>query len=145
MTIEARAKIFKELERLTQSDGYIHALLHLYVNNYVQFYNDDGERPKQKYKPPTERVISTEFQMLLGLMVKAEIDFSLPPVEQIQKYMNKTQILLNQLHEAFIAEMVQHLFANLGKKVSSREFWKGSNMAETIFYGDQLCLFSAIS
>src|SRR5712664_2708090 len=96
-------EIFYELTSLCGSTGYVHALAHLCLRDNVVGYWDQmtPEDMGEWFRP--DRLIRTEISTLVGLMVKAPIDFTLPNREALKSYVERSDALLAELHEAMSA------------------------------------------
>lgn len=82
------------------------------------------------------RLIRTEINTLLGLMIKAEIDWSLPAPKMVQEYMDATERLLEELHHCLTGE----LWSGLTKESVENgfnPFERGPVLREPIFYGGE--------
>lgn len=93
-------EIFDDLARLCTSPGYAYAIAYLCMrNNYVFYKNtmtvDDAQHPFS-----SDKIIRTEIAILIGLLVKKEVDYELPAPSAMQKYLDKTEKLLKELHQS---------------------------------------------
>ncbi|MDR6383996.1 SEC-C metal-binding domain-containing protein [Paraburkholderia caribensis] len=83
------------------------------------------------------RLIRTEINTLVGLMVKAEIDWAVPSPHALQEYIDTSEQLLEELHQG----MSSALFAGLTEEAlankSFNPFSSGDAMREPIFYGGE--------
>ncbi len=82
------------------------------------------------------RLIRTEINTLLGLMIKAEIDWSLPAPKIVQEYMDVTEKLLEELHHCLSGEF----WTGLTKEAVENgfnPFERGVVLREPIFYGGE--------
>ena len=79
-------QIFSDLETLSTSPGYAHAIAYFcFRDNIIQF---SGSMTVDDMLPlfSWDRLIRTEISTLIGLMLKSEIDISLPSLEIMQNY-----------------------------------------------------------
>ncbi len=60
-----------------------------------------AEDMKHMFSP--EHLLRTEISTLLGLMIKADINYSLPSPAVTQQYMERTEELLEELHRTIAA------------------------------------------
>ena len=126
-------EILEELGALCICKGYIHTLSILcYQNNFVTF--DEALTTEILAKVyDKEILIRTEITTLVGLMMRAPIDFSIPEVSDTHKYLTHTVRLLKELHET----MINCVKVSLGDDgVSSTDDFCSSPAAlrEMIFY-----------
>ena len=93
-------EILLELKKLCISSGYAHAIAHFcFRDNIVRFSKDLTIKDMESTFSP-DRLIRTEISSLIGLMIKADVDFTLPPPSVLQDYADKTEELLNELHHS---------------------------------------------
>lgn len=82
------------------------------------------------------RLIRTEINTLLGLMIKAEIDWTLPAPETVQEYMDATEQFLEELHHCLSGEF----WSGLTKEAVEsgfNPFERGEVLREPIFYSGE--------
>lgn len=82
------------------------------------------------------RLIRTEINTLLGLMIKAEIDWTLPAPKTLQEYMDATEKLLEELHHCLSGEF----WSGLTKEAVEsgfNPFERGEVLREPIFYSGE--------
>jgi len=80
------------------------------------------------------RLIRTEINTLLGLMIKRDIDWSLPAPEMVQEYMDATEQLLEELHHCFFSGEFWSGLTKEGLENGSNPFERGAALREPIFY-----------
>ena len=80
--------IFNELVALCLRPGYVHALAYLSFRDNVILYTDELKKPDLEKMFSFSRLIRTEINTLLGLMIKAEIDWVLPTSTTLQQYID---------------------------------------------------------
>ena len=54
------------------------------------------------------RLIRTEITTLIGLMMRAPIDFTLPPPEMLDNYIKQSKLLLEELNKLMIDDYLEH-------------------------------------
>lgn len=84
----------------------------------------------------TSRLIRTEINTMLGLMIKAEIDWALPSPKTVQEYMDATELLLEELHHCLSGEF----WSGLTKEAVDsgfNPFERGEVLREPIFYSGE--------
>ncbi len=135
-TSRVETDVFADLAELCSKPGYAHALAYIcHRDNFVTY--DKEIKPKDMQKSfLSERLIRTEVNTLIGLMVKHEIDFSLPDPATMQKYVDQTYLLMDELHAAIGAPM----FAGITDITSEQPLANrshGAFLREPIFYGGE--------
>lgn len=93
-------EIFRELEELCISPGYVHALAHLCFRDNIVLYDSQLEEEHMQDLLAPSRLIRTETNLLCGLMAKSNIDWNLPAPEVSRRYIEHTEELLEELHRA---------------------------------------------
>lgn len=142
-TSKSEQEIFGELERLCASPGYIHVLAALsFRDNFVTFPGElTAEALAASYVEG--RTVRTEFSTLMGLMLKSPIDFEKPPSAEIERLIEQSVEVLEELHAAFNMPMMASLRRGfeeakagvpLGK---ATPFLQGDVLREPIFYGGE--------
>jgi hypothetical protein len=129
--------LFDELGQLCVSPGYIHALAFICVYNNVLGINDElsGQDLLKMHSP--ERLIRTELMTLVGLTVKAPIEFALPDRPTIEKYIDETDRLLKELHSAMGSPFLDQVAPENLKDSDFNPFAYGSALKEPIFYSGE--------
>ncbi|MEH3040656.1 MAG: SEC-C metal-binding domain-containing protein [Sphingomonas paucimobilis] len=134
--------IFDDLAALCATPGFAHALSWISLrDNYVMFDGAmDSEALAGSYV--SGRTIRTEFSTLLGLLIRQPIDLSDPAPAEIQKLVNQTQSLLQELHDRLgrpmwdsIGEAVK--LSMEGKTRPPSPFTRADVLREPIFYGGE--------
>lgn len=141
-TMKAKAlrsdqEIFADLAALCVKPGYVHALAYLcFRDNVIPYAGKLTEADLQKMFAPS-RLIGTEINTLIGLMVRADIDWSLPIPQTLQEYVDTSENLLEELHHAISGP----LFASLTKEAITAgtfdPFSSGAALREPIFYSGE--------
>lgn len=129
-------EVFAELAALCCRPGYIHAVAHFCFRDNVILYAGDMKEADMKKMFSPSRLIRTEINTLLGLMIKAEIDWSLPAPKIVQEYMDATEQLLEELHHCLSGEF----WSGLTKEAVENgfnPFERGVVLREPIFYGGE--------
>lgn len=131
------SQIVGDLEELACSPGYVHALAHI-------CHRDSVIHIKEVLKPSDmdrlfsrERLIRTEFMTLLGLMVKKPLDISQQPKAVIDSYVQRTDILMQELHNAMSYPMFVSMLEAIKDGREPPNPWHGPGMREPIFYGTE--------
>ena len=126
--------IFNELAQLCISSGYIHAIAFLCFSNNVVMFDDEPTTDELAKIYSNERLIRTEISTLVGLMLKKEIDYTIPKPIILQKYIEDTHRLLKELHQAIIAPSKDIFIDILQNNRDENPFTKGVFLRESIFY-----------
>lgn len=84
-----------------------------------------------------DRLIRAEIATLIGLMIQRPIDLSLPTSETIQNYIDRTESLLQELHQSMMKPWCGNRDLNADKISVRNPFESGAAMREPIFYGDE--------
>lgn len=137
--MRSEQEIFDELASLCASPGYVHAIAFLCFRDTIVRYSDEMTAEDVQHLFSTTRLIRTEIATLLGLLIKANIDFAMPTAHALQSYLDQTEALLEEMHQA----MAGAIFAGLDikeileKKVDFNPFNQGNALREPIFYGGE--------
>jgi len=130
-------QILDELATLTGLPGYIHAVANIcHRDNYIHI--------KGKLEPSnmdrlfsSERLIRTELTTLIGLMVKTPLDLSQQSTDVIDGYVQRTDALMRELHDAISYPMFAVMLEAMKAGVEPPDPWRGPGMREPIFYGTE--------
>ncbi|WP_455230851.1 hypothetical protein [Geopseudomonas aromaticivorans] len=95
-SIRSEQEVFSELATLCRRSGYIHAVAQLCFRDNVIIYNGNMKEADVRKMFSSSRLIRTEINTLLGLMIKVEIDWGLPTPKIVQEYMDATENLLGK-------------------------------------------------
>jgi len=129
-------EVFDDLAELCCRPGYVHVVAYLCFRDNLIFYTGRvKEADMQKMFSPS-RLIRTEINTLLGLMIKAEIDWTLPEPKTAQQYMDTTEQLLEELHHCMSGEF----WSGLTKEAVESGFnplERGEALREPIFYSGE--------
>lgn len=136
-TGRSESEVFAELVALTAQPGYVYAIaLICHRDNLVAYQGEyTADDLSDLYDP--KRLIRTEINTLLGLMMRQPLDLSLPEPSQIQSYVARSDELMAELHDTMSGSIFESLIGNAADGVDHQEFWKGSMMREPIFYGPE--------
>lgn len=136
---EARneSDVFKELEDLCQSPGYIHAIAYFCFRDNTIRYADEVKPEDVLQQFSMERLVRTEISTLIGLACKKDIDEKLPSPDLMQDYVSRTDTLLQELHQSMMPPM-QEVFdpTRIGDD-NFNPFTCGALLRESIFYGGE--------
>ena len=93
-------EIFDDLAALCRSQGYIHAIASIFIRDNFVFFKDEMNAEDMANLHSERRLIRTEVTTLIGLMMRAPIDFNLPTPRIISDYIWQTEALLEELHQS---------------------------------------------
>ena len=125
--------IFEELGNVCTQKGYIHVLaITCYQNNFVTF--DEALTTDVLAKIyDKENLIRSKITTLIGLMMQAPINFSIPSVSDTHQFLARTVDLLSELHQVIIASAKASL-SHDGASVTDDVFASPEALREMIFY-----------
>ena len=131
--VRAERDVFADLAALCCRPGYVHAVAAIcFRDNVILHAGAMKEGDMRKMFSPS-RLIRTEINTLLGLMIRANIDWTLPAAGTLQKYMDATEKLLEELHQCLSGEF----WSGLTKEAVEsgfNPFERGEVLREPIFY-----------
>ena len=129
--------IFNDLASLCTSPGYIHAVAAIsFRDNFVTFA--DEMKAEDLLPRFSERcLIRTEITTLIGLMMRAPIDFTLPEPKVVSGYIEQTEALLGELHQAIIAVAKEVIVSKRATESDCNPFTLGAVLREAIFYSTE--------
>lgn len=129
-------EVFADLAAICCQPGYVHAIAHIcFRDNVILHAGDMKEADMRKMFSPS-RLIRTEINTLLGLTIKADIDWTLPAPRTLQEYMDATEKLLEELHHCLSGEF----WSGLTKEAVEsgfNPFERGEVLREPIFYSGE--------
>jgi hypothetical protein len=134
----AEQEIFNDLAALCISPGYAHAVAHFCLRDQVVGYGDALKSEDYAKLFSFDRLIRTEISTLIGLMVRAPRDLTMPDGKILEGYIGRTEALLKELHHAMNAPAMAELreaFADPEKFKGFDPFARGAALREPIFYG----------
>ena len=129
--------IFDELATLCTSKGFIHAVAFLCARDNVVTFNDELRAEDTAHMYSYSRLIRTEITTLIGLMMRAPIDFAVPPPEVVFRYIEQSEKLLHELHQAMYDAVAKNIVLENATQPGSNPFRSGEVLREPIFYGGE--------
>lgn len=127
--------IFDELASLCSSPGYVHAIAYLCARDNMIQYSGEMKAGDMEHLFSKSRLIRTETSILIGLMLKHDIDYSLPAPPTLEKYVRTTETLLEEIHHAMSASFWEGLDPAKITEKDFNPFTSGAVLREPIFYG----------
>ena len=129
--------IFDELAVLCTSKGFIHAIAFLYFRDNIVRFSDELKAEDMAHMFSDSRLIRTEMTTLIGLMMRAPIDFALPPPQVVFGYIEQSEKLLHDLHQAMSAAGAKNIILENPTEPVGNPFTSGEVLREPIFYGGE--------
>jgi hypothetical protein len=135
--LRSEQEIFDELEGLCASPGYVHAIAFLCFRDSLIRYQGEMTSEDMKHLFSREHLVRTEISTLVGLLVKADIDYSLPAPAITQQHLARTEELLEELHRAMGMSPLSSddLKEAIAKGINP--FSTGDAFREAIFYSGE--------
>lgn len=135
--MRAEQEIFDELAGLCTSPGYAHAIAYLCSRDNMIRYSGEMKAEDMQHLFSKNRLIRTETSTLIGLMLKNPIDYKLPAPQVLEKYIEATEALLDEIHHAMSASFWQDLDPTKVAEAGFNPFTSGAALREPIFYGGE--------
>jgi hypothetical protein len=124
-----------ELQAVCTKPGYIHAVAALCFRDNMLTYVDRVTEADLRDRFDPSRLLRTEINTLIGLMLKAPIDWTLPEPEVLGEYVAASDRLLQELHDAMSrAFSLGDALAALKRGERVNPFDSGDAMREPIYY-----------
>ncbi|MBB5048510.1 hypothetical protein HNR60_003277 [Rhodopseudomonas rhenobacensis] len=128
--------IFNDLVSLCSSAGYIHAIAHFCFRDHVVGFGDELQGEDYAKLFSFDRLIRTEIATLIGLMLRAPRDITLPDQKLLAQYIERTEALLKEMHAALNELGKATLTAAMADPTrSANPFTSAAMLREPIFYG----------
>ena len=127
--------ILVELQALCTTSGYIHALAILCLRDNLLIYSERVTEANLLNRFEPSRLLRTEINTLIGLMLKAPISWVMPSPQQLSEYVEASDRLLQELHDSMSGALsLGAVLSTLpgGKQVNP--FDSGEAMREPIYY-----------
>jgi hypothetical protein len=135
--IRAEQEIFDELAGLCALPGYAHAVAYICFRDNMIRYSGEMKAEDMQHLFSKSRLIRTETSTLIGLMLKNPIDYTLPPPPVLEKYIEATEALLEEIHHAMSASFWQNIDPTKIAEAGFNPFTSGAALREPIFYGGE--------
>ncbi len=129
--------IFDDLAKLCSSPGYVHAIAYLSFRDNMMRYSGDMKPENMQHLFSKSRLIRTELSTLIGLLLKTDIAYRLPSQVLLAQYIDKTESLLDELHQTFTASFFADLDPTKIGDSRFNPFTSGAVLREPIFYGGE--------
>ena len=138
MAVRSEQEIFNGLAALCVSPGYAHAIAYLCFRDHVVSYGDALKGEDYAKLFASDRLIRTEISTLIGLMVRAPRDLTIPDIKTLESFIERTETLLKELHDCLNEPAKAELrkaFADPGNPKDFNPFANAAALREPIFYG----------
>jgi hypothetical protein len=136
-TMRAEQEIFDELARLCASPGYAHAIAYLCCRDNMIRYSGEMKAEDMQHLFSKSRLIRTETSTLIGLMLKSPIDYTLPQPPVLEKYIEATEALLEEIHHAMAASLWLDIDPTKIAEAGFNPFTSAAALREPIFYSGE--------
>lgn len=129
--------IFEDLAYLCVSKGFIHAIATICFRDTVIGFSDELKTEDMASRSHPSCLIRTEITTLIGLMMKAPIDYSLPDPYVLSQYIEKAEALLDELHQTMLPPSFLHLGVDRDTTSADDGYTFGNFLREAIFYSGE--------
>lgn len=130
-------KIFGELAELCVSPGFVYVIAYLCIRDNMIRYKDEIKPEDMSNLYSSEHLVRNEINALLGLLIKHDIDYSVPEASIFQCWSDRAEALLAELHTAMTGDMFAHMMPSVEPAKEGNPFTSGSVLREAIFYGGE--------
>lgn len=130
-------EVLAELATLCRQPGYVHAVAYFCFRDNMILYTGAMKESDMRGMFSPSRLIRTEINTLLGLMIKAEIDWTLPAPKTLQEYVETSERLMEELHHCLSGEFFSGLTKEAIDSGTFNPFERGDVLREPIFYGGE--------
>ena len=89
--MRSEQEIFDDLEALCSSQGFIHAIAYICFRDNVVGFSDELKAEDMAQLYSRSCLIRTEVTTLIGLMMRAPIDYSLPAAQVLSDYIERSE------------------------------------------------------
>lgn len=135
--MRAEQEIFDELARLCASPGYAHAIAYLCSRDNMIRYSGEMKAEDMQHLFSKSRLIRTETSTLIGLMLKSPIDYTLPQPPVLEKYIEATEALLEEIHHAMAASLWLDIDPTKIAEAGFNPLTSAAALREPIFYSGE--------
>lgn len=129
--------MFGELAALSLSPGYAHAVAQICYRDNMVAYQKEMKATDLEKLFGHDRLIRTEITTLLGLMARGTLDLTLPKRDVVQAYVERTDLLMAELHAAMNQPVIDSMQDVMRSGKSDADIWRGEALREPIFYGGE--------
>ncbi|WP_115540333.1 nuclease-related domain-containing protein [Xanthomonas campestris] len=131
----SEVEVLADLQAVCTQPGFVHALAYMCFRDNMILYREVLTPEDMRFMSDPSRLLRTEINTLIGLMVKAPIDWALPSPATLQQYVESSDKLLLELHHALSAAFsLKDVAAAIQRGEQINPFDSGAVMREPIFY-----------
>lgn len=132
------AAVLAELRQLCTSKGYIHAIAALCARDNFISHSGTILPEKMLGRFSEDTLIRSEIGTLIGLLVSEDIDFAIPNPNVLKSYIERSDSLLRELHDAINAPLWSEMAKQMASGNRDEDFLsRGSFLREPIFYSSE--------
>lgn len=135
--LRAEENIFTDLSNLCVEPGFVHVIAGLCFRDNTIKYADTIKSDDVIHMHSMERLIRTEISTLIGLLIKNDIDYTIPKPDVFQSMSDKAESLLDEIHKSMTSDFFSGLTPEKIGDKSFNPFAKASALREPIFYGGE--------
>ncbi|AFY74349.1 nuclease-like protein [Synechococcus sp. PCC 7502] len=135
--VRKESEIFSELVEICTSPGYVHAISYLCYQNDTIGYADTLTPEEMLHQISRDFLVRTEISTLVGLACKKQLNIDLPSPEVIQRYIDKTNSLLKELHQSMMPPEESIFDPSKVNDKSFNPLKNGLVLREAIFYSGE--------
>lgn len=140
-TARDEAEVFKDLQMLCCSPGFIHAIAFIcWRDNLIRYSGEQVTEGDVQHQYSDEKLLRTEISTLIGLMVKREIVTDTPRPNTLQGFLDRSESLLHEMHMSLQKPWVKAIEAMVRDPSSGSlgdPFGTAEGLREPIFYGGE--------
>ena len=137
----AESAVFADLEEVCKTSGYVHALSYIIFRDGVVTGGEEFKKEDFGKLYDRDRLIRTEFEVLIGLWLKGGREIDVPEPAVIQSMIDRTDALIAELHAAMLAPAHSDFAKAIRTQAEGQEFesplGQGSFLREAIFYSGE--------
>jgi hypothetical protein len=135
--MRSESEILADLMKLCVAPGYVHAIAYLCFRDNHVIFSGEMKSEDMRHLFADSRLIRTEIMTLIGFLIKKEINYTLPAPETLSAYAEKSEALLQELHDSMLAPMLASLDPTKATGQNFNPFDSGEALREPIFYGGE--------
>ncbi len=136
-SLRTEEDIFGDLSSLCTESGFVHVIASLCFRDNTIRYEDTIKPDDVIHLHSMERLIRTEISTLIGLLIKSDIDYTIPKPDVFQSMSDKAESLLDEIHKSMNSNFFSDLTPEKIADKSFNPFAEASAMREPIFYGGE--------
>jgi hypothetical protein len=131
----SETEVFADLKTVCTSPGYIHVIAYFcWRDNLIRYSGSQVIAEDLEHQHSYDKLSRAEIATLIGLMVQETIDLLLPEPNTMQGYIDRTEALLQELHQTLMSPWFEGWDPKAGKIPKTDPFRNAAAMREPIFY-----------